>query len=150
MPTSESAPTPDSFRVVPQSSVTTSAADPDSFTGEVSRQEVLPATRPSGMRGHVFSYEPGARSHWHVHEGEQALVVVDGEGLVQWEGLDVPRRVRVGDWVHVVPGVAHWHGATPEHGFAHLAVTATGGTRWLDPVTDEDYLAPPASGEQLD
>ena len=131
------------FRVVAQDSASESPADPANFTGSVTRAEVLPEARSSGMRGDVFSYEPGARSHWHVHEGEQALVVVRGDGLVQWEGLQAPRRVRAGDWVHVVPGVAHWHGATPNNEFVHLAVTASGGTTWLGPVAEDDYLEGP-------
>jgi quercetin dioxygenase-like cupin family protein len=131
------------FRVVAQDSVSTRPADPACFTGSVDRTQVLPEARPSGLRGDVFSYAPGARSVWHVHEGEQALVVVRGEGLVCWEGLDRPRRVRAGDWVHVVPGVRHWHGATPESDFAHLAVTAGGGTEWLSPVSESDYAQEP-------
>lgn len=134
MPASEDAP---DVRVVAQDSVDVGPADPDSFTGSVTRAEVLSETRPSGMRGHVFSYGPGSRSNWHVHEGEQALVVVRGEGLVQWEGPEAPRRVSEGDWVHVVPGVRHWHGATPDSEFVHLAVTASGGTQWLEAVAEE-------------
>jgi quercetin dioxygenase-like cupin family protein len=135
------------FRVVPRDSIDLSPADPDTFTGPVTRAEVLPEIRPSGMRGHVFSYVPGSRSNWHVHEGEQALVVVRGEGLVQWEGLPAPRRLSEGDWVHVVPGVPHWHGATPDSDFVHLAITASGGTEWLAAVTEDDYSTPPASPE---
>jgi quercetin dioxygenase-like cupin family protein len=131
------------FRVVAQDSVSTTPADPGSFTGAVTRAEVLPEARPSGLKGHVFSYAPGARSSWHVHEGEQALVVVRGEGLVCWEGLSGPRRLRVGDWVHVVPGVPHWHGATPDSEFTHLAVTASGGTDWLSPVSEDEYAEEP-------
>ena len=131
------------FRVVAQDAVSVDPADPDRFTGAVTRAQVLPGVRPAGLRGDVFSYAPGARSSWHVHEGEQALVVVRGEGLVQWEGLEVPRRVRAGDWVHVLPGVAHWHGATPDSEFTHLAVTASGRTDWLDPVEEDDYRTGP-------
>jgi quercetin dioxygenase-like cupin family protein len=136
-----------SFRVVAQESVRAVAAGPDSFTGPVTRADVLPEARPSGLRGNVFSYAPGARSHWHVHEGEQALVVVSGEGLVFWEGADRPRTVRPGDWIHVTPGVPHWHGASPHSEFVHLAVTASGGTRWLDPVLDMEYAADPRPSE---
>jgi len=36
--------------------------------------------------------------------------------------------------------VEHWHGATPNSGFAYLAVTPTqkGKTIWLEPVSDKD------------
>jgi quercetin dioxygenase-like cupin family protein len=127
------------FRVVSQREAATAAADPAKFTGAVTQSEVLPAVREGGMRGHRFVYEPGARSNWHVHTGEQALVVVSGRGLVQWDGLPEPRSVVPGDWVHVQPGVAHWHGAAPDSDFEHLAVTATGGTDWGQVVTDEEY-----------
>ena len=60
--------------------------------------------RPEGLRGHRFSYRPGAGSNWHVHTGEQALVVVHGRGLVQWDGLGEPQVLEPGDWVHVQPG----------------------------------------------
>jgi quercetin dioxygenase-like cupin family protein len=144
MPGSEDA---SDFRVVSKDSIDMGPADTDSFTGSVTRAEVLPEMRPSGMRGHVFSYAPGARSNWHVHEGEQALIVVRGEGLVQWEGLAAPRRLSEGDWVHVVPGVRHWHGAGPDSEFVHLAVTASGGTEWLEAVADGDYPQAAASPE---
>ncbi len=135
------------FRVVAQDSASQGPADPESFTGPVTRSDVLEGMRPTGLRGNVFAYEPGARSNWHVHEGEQALIVTGGEGLVQWEGLEAPRRLRAGDWVHVVPDVAHWHGATPDSEFVHLAVTASGGTSWLGVVSDDDYLKEPLGEE---
>lgn len=35
-------------------------------------------------------------------------------------------------------GVKHWHGATKDSWFSHLAIT-TGESEWLEPVTDEEY-----------
>lgn len=122
------------FEVVSQDEVPGRQPDPAKFAGEVSQQEPLPATQPDGLRGLRFSYAPGARSAWHVHLGEQALVVTEGRGLIQWEGLAEPRELAPGDWVHVQPGVPHWHGATADSTFVHLAVTASGGTEWLGHV----------------
>jgi quercetin dioxygenase-like cupin family protein len=127
------------FRVVAEEDVPPRSADPAKFVGKVEQAEVLPALQEGGLRGHRFAYAPGARSNWHVHAGEQALIVVSGRGLVQWEGLDEPRAVTPGDWVHVRPGVPHWHGAAPDSEFTHLAVTASGGTEWRDPVAEEEY-----------
>jgi quercetin dioxygenase-like cupin family protein len=90
-----------------------------------------------------MSYEPGARSHWHVHDQEQVIVGVFGTGLVCWQGLDTPEWLETGDWWHVTPGIPHWHGATQHGPFAHLAVTAGGGTRWLGEVSESDYLTMP-------
>ena len=122
------------FKIVAESDVPLAPADPAKFAGEVSQAEILTAARPEGLRGHRFKYKPGARSHWHVHTGEQALVAVQGRGLVQWEGLAEPKVLAPGDWVHVQPGVAHWHGATDDSDFVHLAVTASGATKWGEPV----------------
>lgn len=126
------------FEVVAESDVPGRQPDPAKFSGEVSQQEVLKATRPDGLRGLRFSYAPGARSAWHVHLGEQALVVTDGRGLIQWEGLPEPKVLGPGDWVHVQPGIPHWHGAAADSEFVHLAVTASGGTEWLGHVEDDE------------
>jgi quercetin dioxygenase-like cupin family protein len=130
---------PATFKVVSEADVKAEAANPEKFTGDVTQAEVLPEMRPRGLRGHRFAYRPGARSNWHVHTGEQALVVVEGRGLVQWDGLPQPKMLEPGDWVHVQPGIAHWHGAAPDSDFVHLALTATGTTEWGDPVADTDY-----------
>ena len=49
--------------------------------------------------------------------------------------------VHKGDVIKCLPGVAHWHGAVPNSGFAYIAVTPTqkGKTIWLEPVSDKDY-----------
>lgn len=35
-------------------------------------------------------------------------------------------------------GVKHWHGATKDSWFSHLAIT-TGESEWLEPVEDDAY-----------
>jgi quercetin dioxygenase-like cupin family protein len=127
------------MRVVPEPSVPSSLADPQSFTGRVWRTDFIRPDGPAGLAGTRFLYEPGARSYWHIHECEQAIVAVYGLGVVAWEGLDAPLPLRVGDWWHVEPGVPHWHGATPGSAFTHLAVTAGGSTTWLHEVSEADY-----------
>lgn len=129
------------FKIVAEGAVPSPEADPSKFTGDAWQAEILPVQQEGGLRGLRFAYAPGARTNWHVHTGEQALVAVTGRGLIQWEGLTEPRALEPGDWVHVAPGIAHWHGAAPDSVFVHLAVNATGGTRWGDAVTDEEYRA---------
>jgi quercetin dioxygenase-like cupin family protein len=105
------------------------------FDGDVWQAEPIIPSAPDGLRGDIFVYSPGVRSHWHIHTGEQALIVLYGRGLIQWEGGEVV-AVQAGDWVHVTPGVPHWHGAAEDASFAHAAVTASGSPTWLDPVRD--------------
>lgn len=46
-------------------------------------------------------------------------------------------------WSTSPPGVKHWHGASPDSWFSHLAVEVPGedaSNEWLEPVDDEQYL----------
>jgi quercetin dioxygenase-like cupin family protein len=128
-------------KIVPASAVRSTDAGGSRFTGGVWQAEILPRVRDDGMRAHRFVYAPGARSSWHVHTGEQAIYVVAGRGLVLWQGLEAARLLGPGDWIHVEPGVPHWHGAAPDDTFVHLAVSATGATEWQAAVSEADYRA---------
>jgi quercetin dioxygenase-like cupin family protein len=127
------------MRVVRESEGAATPAAPENFAGEVMRTSFIESV-DGGLSALRFSYAPGSRSHWHVHDEEQALLAVEGRGLVAWEGGEGPRTLEPGDWVYVEPGVPHWHGATPDSAFAHLAVTAGGGTDWRGPVSEDDYV----------
>jgi quercetin dioxygenase-like cupin family protein len=86
-------------------------------------------------------FEPGARNNWHTHRGGQVLIVTDGIGYYQEKGKPV-QLLRKGDVVKILPGVVHWHGASPDSEFTHIAVnpnTQKGIVEWLQRVTDEEY-----------
>ncbi|MDK1716300.1 cupin domain-containing protein [Dellaglioa algida] len=84
------------------------------------------------------SFEPGTRNNWHIHhDGFQLLLVTAGEGWYQEEGQEA-RRLKVGDVVVTKDGVKHWHGATKDSWFSHVAITA-GTPEWLEVVDDETY-----------
>ena len=75
-------------------------------------------------------------------ENEELLMVTGGRGWYQEEGKPA-RELKAGDVVNIPPEVKHWHGATKDSFFSHLAieVPAVGGSNeWLEPVTDEEYL----------
>jgi quercetin dioxygenase-like cupin family protein len=63
-------------KYLPSAEVEAQAADSKKFTGTVVHEEILSAQTDGGMRVRRFSYEPEARSRWHVHEGEQAIYVL--------------------------------------------------------------------------
>ena len=91
------------------------------------------------------TFEPGCRTNWHIHHakkgGGQLLVCVAGTGWYQEWGKPA-RLLRPGDVVNIPAGVKHWHGATADSWFAHLAIEVPGektSNEWLEPVTDEEY-----------
>ncbi|UQS87347.1 cupin domain-containing protein [Nicoliella spurrieriana] len=86
------------------------------------------------------TFEPGCRNHWHIHHhGYQILLVTDGTGLYQEAGKPA-RLLHPGDVVVTHDGVKHWHGATPDSCFTHVAIT-TGTPEWLEAVSDAQFTA---------
>ena len=87
------------------------------------------------------TFEPGARNNWHKHPGGQILLVTGGKGYFQEEGKPV-QVIQEGDVVKIHPNVKHWHGATQDSWFVHIAISTNaqkGDAEWLEPVTDEEY-----------
>ena len=91
------------------------------------------------------TFEPGCRNNWHIHKaskgGGQMLIGVAGRGWYQEEGKPAV-EILPGTVIHIPAGVKHWHGATADSWFAHLAFEVAGENTsnvWLEPVTDEEY-----------
>lgn len=89
------------------------------------------------------TFEPACVNNWHIHRasegGGQILICVAGRGLYREEGRPV-RELNVGDVVNIPANVKHWHGATRDGWFSHLAIEVPGknaSNEWLEPVTDE-------------
>ena len=72
------------------------------------------------------------------------LVVTAGTGYYQEQGQPI-QVIQVGEAVNIAPEVVHWHGASPDSRFTHLAINPNvskgGAVIWLQPVTDEEYLS---------
>ncbi|WP_280946765.1 cupin domain-containing protein [Enterococcus faecalis] len=84
------------------------------------------------------TFEPGCRNNWHIHhDGFQLLLVTGGEGWYQEEGK-LAQFLKPGDVITTHDGVKHWHGATKDSWFEHIAITA-GTPEWLEPVDDQWY-----------
>ncbi|MDO4557796.1 MAG: carboxymuconolactone decarboxylase family protein [Planctomycetia bacterium] len=110
------------------------------FTG---KSYLAPLTQDERLNVPVanVTFEPGCRNNWHTHTGGQLLIAVGGVGYYQERGKP-SRRLLPGDVVEIPPDVDHWHGAAPDHWFAHLAIACnpqTSQTTWLEPVSEEDY-----------
>src|ERR1051326_1057603 len=107
--------------------------DQNTFTGTVARSTL--ARDAAGVPVNVYrvEFEPGARTHWHSHDGPQWLFVVEGRIRVQKHG-DAATEVVAGDAVVIQPGEKHWHGATPAERGDHLAGNGNARTNWLNQI----------------
>lgn len=74
-----------------------------------------------------------------MHTVPQILIAVAGEGWYQEEGKAAQKMLPV-DVVIVNPNTKHWHGATKDSWFAHIAVmVGDSKNTWFEPVSDEEY-----------
>src|SRR5881409_3461424 len=88
---------------------------PDNFTGTVRIDPLFDAPEPRRVSGASVTFEPGARTAWHVHPLGQTLIVTAGCGWVQsWDGP--VEEIRPGDVISCPPREKHWHGANAHHG----------------------------------
>ena len=107
--------------------------NPENFTGKVMGH---PTTDIRTLR---YSFEPGARTDWHSHEGGQVILIEKGRMRVQEAGGAV-REIGPRESFVTAPGVKHWHGAIPGEGLTQVSLSF-GVTNWMEAVTDAQYGA---------
>ena len=113
------------------------------FTGKVWLNRLVESDTVFNINAGNVTFEAGARTHWHYHPGGQILLVTEGKGRYQEEGLPV-KTIRKGEVIRCEPSVRHWHGASPDSAITHIAIGTNqqkGAVVWLKPVTDQEYDA---------
>lgn len=111
------------------------------FTGAVRIDAPFSADAPARLAGATVTFEPGARTAWHIHPLGQTLIVTEGCGLVQLAQGPV-ETIRPGDIVRIAPGERHWHGATATTAMTHIAILEQldgNSAQWLEHVTEAEY-----------
>jgi quercetin dioxygenase-like cupin family protein len=116
-----------------QQAAPTPQPNPDNFTGKVTGH---PTTDIRTLR---YSFEPGARTDWHSHEGGQVILIEKGRMRVQESGGAV-REIGPRESFVTAPGVKHWHGAIPGEGLTQVSLSF-GSTNWMEEVSDAQYSA---------
>jgi quercetin dioxygenase-like cupin family protein len=112
----------------------------DYFTGNGWIQTLV-RDEPIACNVAKVSFEPGSRNHWHTHPAGQILIVTEGKGYVQKKGEPV-QALLPGDVVTISANEVHWHGATADSLFTHIAIQPVLDGKevtWMNPVTDEEY-----------
>lgn len=91
------------------------------------------------------TFEPKCRNNWRIHHakkgGGQILICIGGRGYYQEYGKEA-MKLKPGDIVNIPEGVKHWHGASKDSWFSHLAIEVPGEdtkNEWLEPVGDDAY-----------
>ncbi|MDB5596434.1 MAG: cupin protein [Hyphomicrobiales bacterium] len=121
----------------------------ENFTGHVRVDSYFQAEGPGRAGGAIVTFEPGARTNWHTHPLGQTLIVTSGVGWTQCEG-DPKTEIRAGDVIWCPCQRRHWHGATATTAMSHVAIAEALDEKsvdWMEPVTDEQYLAQPVERE---
>lgn len=94
------------------------------FAGAVTFQPLVSKSVSKDFNMLMVNFSKGARNKFHTHTSDQVLIVTSGKGIVATE--DKQQVVGVGDVIHVPAGEKHWHGATKESDFSHIALEGAG------------------------
>ena len=95
------------------------------FRGKVSIQSIIGKSEDE-LRVIVVNFSPGAVNVFHSHTFNQLLYVTEGKGIVATESEEV--TVTPGTFIFIPAGERHWHGATQDTAFSHIAIMPPGET----------------------
>lgn len=113
------------MKVLKPAAIPTEPADSPLFTGgPVTRQPLVTPEMSKDFNLGIVNFSAGARNKMHTHTSDQVLVVTSGKGIIATETTQ--EVITVGDVVHIPAEEKHWHGATPDSAFSHIALTAKG------------------------
>jgi quercetin dioxygenase-like cupin family protein len=92
--------------------------------GPVFRKALIDAGDTGGFGVLLVTFGPGARLNFHTHTSEQILYVTEGKGIVATR--ETEQIVTPGEVIFIAPGEVHWHGATEDSSFSHIAIQKPG------------------------
>ena len=112
------------MKVIKMSEVQSEEAKSDLFEGKVTRQPLITPEMSGAFRANLVTFNPGARNVFHSHTNDQVLYVTEGKGIVATK--EEEQTVLPGMIIFIPAGELHWHGATPDSSFAHIAFSIPG------------------------
>jgi len=111
------------------------------FTGEVRVDLLFPGNETAHYSGAYVTFQPGARTAWHLHPAGQHMIVTSGIALTGTRDGNII-EFKPGETVWCPPNLDHWHGATPEAPMTHLVITGSLDDQnvvWKEKVSDAEY-----------
>lgn len=115
----------------------------DFFTGDVQVDMLFPGNDTAHYSGAYVTFQPGARTAWHLHPAGQHMIVTRGTALTGTRDGKVI-EFHEGETVWCPANIDHWHGATPHTAMTHLVITGSRDGEnvvWKEKVTDAEYHA---------
>ncbi len=91
---------------------------------QVWRQGILEAEDSNNFNFGIVSFDAGSRNKFHIHSGDQILIITEGTGKVANDSETW--TVSEGDVVVIPAGENHWHGAPDDTSMAHITITVKG------------------------
>lgn len=114
------------------------------FTGKVKVDLLFPQNEHTEFSGAYVTFEPGARTAWHLHPAGQHMIVTKGIALTGTRDGKI-LTFKEGETVWCPPDTDHWHGATRHQAMTHLVITGSKDGQnviWKEKVTDAQYNQP--------
>ncbi len=96
------------------------------FGGKVTRRAIVGGGKSKDFNFNIVSFAAGARNKFHAHTSDQILYVTNGTGIVASESEEVV--IKEGDTALIPSGEKHWHGATSDSDFSHIALLSVDST----------------------
>jgi len=113
------------MKVVKTSDIEAQESTSKIFRGKVNMQGIIGESKDE-LRVAVVNFSPGAVNVFHSHTFNQILYVTKGTGIVATESEEV--TVTTGTFIFIPAGERHWHGATKDTAFSHIAIMPPGHT----------------------
>lgn len=111
------------------------------FTGDVEVEMLFPANQSAQYSGAYVTFQPSARTAWHMHPAGQHMIVISGMALTGTRDGNII-RFKPGETVWCPPNLDHWHGAASDGAMKHLVITGSKDGQnviWKEKVSDEIY-----------
>lgn len=111
------------------------------FSGNAFLIPLIAKDRNNEFSAGSVTFEPGARTNWHMHPKGQVLLVIEGNGFYQEKGK-AAHPIKKGDVINIPENTEHWHGATATSKMVHIAITNYKDDEqvtWLQAVTDDEF-----------
>jgi len=111
------------------------------FTGDVQVDMLFPGNDTAHYSGACVTFQPGARTAWHLHPAGQHMIVTSGIALTGTRDGQII-AFEEGETVWCPANVDHWHGATPDAPMTHLVITGSKDGEnviWKEKVSDAEY-----------